>query len=479
MKKVIILFIFSSFLVNIAFAQRVGLIILKSSGTPCSSSSNSHNIIRDWFEEILIDSLNNQYVFGDSIEVKNLYNYSNEENLKQYYQNVIKASYNISDIKTINHQKLKKETFEKINMRFIGEIEITCLSDNNYFILKLFDLKKIVEMRYRYLLPLNALSNKMAFKEEMGVFINTVFYTNKEMNLDIPSFIWSFNIDKTILSLDKDIDVRIKYSKQLDHNIEYEWKIYRLNFLAGFNSFLIEPHLISDKIEELHGTPLNNYTLKIDDLEVEIELINTIHNKYLNFDNIDFSGSPYYYIVGSKRNIIYDISMMTGKTILIGTYNKNVYGLDFGYSSETDYGETTSDIRFKDTRLLLSLYYQRNCRIKNLVFGFRTTYVIFYKKSINKESTNRSLFHSLLISSGPLIGLGEFKKFTIDPFLGLGIAKFDEDYENVITFQLGLKRRFGKKTIIGLSFRYIKAIESHEWNLFYGLTISKPTYRIK
>lgn len=461
MKNFIIILLFIGLLHNFACAQSVGLIILKSSGTPCSSSSNSHNIIRDWFEEILIDSLNNRYVFGDSITVINLYNFSNEENLKQYYQNVIKASYNIENIKTINHQKLKKEIFEKTNMRFIGEIDIACLSDNNYFILKLLDLKKIVEMRYSYLLPLNALSNKMAFKEKMVVFINTVFYKNKEMNLDIPSYIWSFNVDKIILSLDKDIDVRTKYSKQLDHNIEYEWKIYKLNFITGVNTlFLLEPHVISDKISEMQDSLFHNKTFRVNEKDIRIELIETIHKKELNFNNIDLSGPYYYHIVASKRNPIYNISLRADKTIFVGSHRKNVVGVEM----QGEGGANKLKIQFGP-------YYQRNYRISNLIFGLRATYIFDFRKYKNEEDY---FFQSLFISTGPIIGLGEYKTYAIEPFLGFGKSDFNKNISNVITFQVGIRQRFG-----GIYYRYILPIDGRRSDFLLGFIITIPTYRIK
>ena len=461
MKKIIILFLFVFLIYITACADNVGLIILKSSGTPCSSSSNSHNIIRDWFEEILIDSLNNQYIFGDSITVLNLYNFSNEENLKQYYQNLIKASYNISDIKTTNHQKLKKETFEKINMRFIGEIEIACLSENNYFILKLFDLKKIVEMRYRYLLPINALSNEIVFKEEMGGFINTVFSTNKEMNLDISSFIWSFNADKISLSLDKDIDVRIKYSKLLDHNIKYEWKIYKLSFITGVNTlFLLEPHVISDKISEMQDSLFHNKTFRVNEKDIRIELIETIHKKELNFNNIDLSGPYYYYIVASKRNPLYNISLRADKTIFVGLHRKNVVGVEMQGEEATN----KLEIQFGP-------YYQRNYRINNLIFGLRATYIVDFRKYKNEEDY---FFQSLFISTGPIIGLGEYKTYAIEPFLGFGKSDFNKNISNVITFQVGIRQRLG-----GIYSRYILPIDGSRSNFFLGVIITIPTYRTK
>ncbi|MCK4957259.1 MAG: hypothetical protein KAS49_06450, partial [Candidatus Cloacimonetes bacterium] len=166
-----------------------------------------------------------------------------------------------------------------------------------------------------------------------------------------------------------------------------------------------------------------------------------------------------------KNNLLYDISMMTSKTILVGSYKKNVYGLSFN-SEWTD-----SKIDF-----MLSPYYQRNCRMRNQIIGLRLNYVLDYRKNRNLEE---NIFQSIFVSSGPIIGLGEYRTFTIDPFLGLGIANFNEDYANIFTLQVGINKSLRCEKILGIYLRYIKDINSKASNLFIGCTISKSTYSIK
>jgi hypothetical protein len=107
--------------------------------------------------------------------------------------------------------------------------------------------------------------------------------------------------------------------------------------------------------------------------------------------------------------------------------------------------------------------------------GIRANYVIEYRKrNIEKEN----IFQSVFVSTGPLIGLDEYKTVTVDPFLGLGVANMYEEYVNVYSFQLGINKRVNNK-IVGLYLRYIKDINSEASNLYMGCTFSKSTYNIK
>lgn len=459
MKKTLIIILFTFLIYLTVYADSFGLIILKSSGSACLSSSNSHKIVRDWFEEILKDSLNNKIVFDDTVLVINLNNFSREENLKLYYQQIIRSTYNITDNKSINHQKLKAELFENFNLRFLCEIELSCLSNINYFIFKMYDLKKNTEMSYRFEIPLIAFTNKTKFKKEMWNFIDTIFNKKNNFDINIPSFIWDFASKKKVLNLEGNVEVRTNY------DIKYTWKIYKLKFPEGLNSLLlIDPNLLNDKVYELQDSLSIDSSVQLGKIKVEIELIEVVHNQFLDLNEINLSGANYYYIVGLKINPIYDYSMMVSKTVLIGSYKKNIFGLNFN----ADY--TTNKFNF-----MLSPYYQKNFLVRNQIIGLRANYLFEYKK----RNKNKYVFQSAFVTSGPLIGFGEYRTFIIDTFFGFGIANLHEDYTNIFAIQLGVNKGVKDNKILGIYLRYIKDINSRVSNLYLGCTISTHPYIIK
>lgn len=444
---------------NIPANDEFALVILKSEGELCNSIG-SNKILRDWFEEVVIEYIESIKFKSIQLKILKLSDLVVGDKLLNIYKDIVTGTLinndeefskineltkeNINRGKVYNDYPIlfKLEIFKEYNIRFLQGIDIICLAGVNYLRLNTVDVKNNLLFRVEYKLPSELEINEENLKKIFWKLFIGTFERSTSIKVDIPKFLWDDKLDNKYISFNGDLKTIVSGENSKVYQRKYRWSIYKVDYKAKrikSNDNAVSYHLpenlairllmgeIVDKIKLQHSK-LNNHNpdssvavFENDLCSIKATIIKNENKRKLEMSNLGLTGSNYYYIVGTIYDAFWNRQITAGNLIFIGRLRKYNSSIEAKYEAR---GGNTNYGNFDFT-----CYRQRNLFWSNKPFGIRVSYSYHYS-------------HSLVFSIGPIIGLTRQRYAIFEPHFGIGLSYDNQKFYPVLSFELPLKYSF-------------------------------------